>query len=157
VLQINTLIIYDSKYGNTEKIAESIGSGIKDDVRVIKVEEADPSVLEGIDMLIVGSPTQRGRPTTAIKEFLNSIPSKALKNVRIAAFDTRYAFGERGIGIRILGKMLGFAAGRIMGPLKSKGGNPIADPEGFLVGGEEGPFKDGELERAAVWAARIIE
>jgi len=149
--------VYDSKYGNTEKIARSIGSAIKDDVKVVNVSEVDSFELGSIDLLIVGSPTQGGRPTPAIKGFLSKISVNALRNVRIAAFDTRFSFAEKSIGIRIMGKVLGFAAGRIMEPLKSKGGNPAAEPEGFLVEGNEGPLKHGELERAAAWATKIMK
>jgi len=30
-------------------------------------------------------------------------------------------------------------------------------PEGFLVTGEKGPLKEGELERAADWAKLVIK
>ncbi|MDJ1422499.1 MAG: hypothetical protein M5U10_11355 [Candidatus Methanoperedens sp.] len=50
------------------------------------------------------------------------------------------------------------APGRIVDSLKGKGGHLIAPPEGFIVKGNEGPLKQGELERAAqfLFAYNII-
>jgi hypothetical protein len=50
----------------------------------------------------------------------------------------------------------GYAASTIAKALKKKGANLIAAPEGFLVTGEQGPLKDGELDRAAEWAKQIV-
>jgi flavodoxin len=57
------LVIYDSMYGNTEKIAKAIGGAIAGDVKIILAGEASPSQLESVDLLIVGSPTQGFRAT----------------------------------------------------------------------------------------------
>jgi len=145
------LIVYDSVYGNTEKIAKAVAGALSlsGDVKVLRAGEASPSELESIDLLIVGSPTQGGRSTPAIKEFLGKIPANALNNVSVASFDTRMKI--------MLSRLFGYAAGRIADSLKGKGGNPAASPEGFIVGGREGPLKEGELERAAVWAKGILE
>jgi len=53
--------------------------------------------------------------------------------------------------------VFGYAAGRIAGNLKRKGGTLIASTEGFFVTGSEGPLKEGELERAAGLAKGILE
>jgi len=156
---MKALIVYDSVYGNTEKIARAITGAItpSDGVKVLRVGEANPSELESIDLLIVGSPTHGGRPTPAIKEFLNKIPANALKNVGVTSFDTRFSAKDKGVGIRILVGVLGYAAGRIANTLKGKGGHLAAPPEGFIVEGNEGPLKQGGLERAADWAKGILE
>jgi hypothetical protein len=49
----------------------------------------------------------------------------------------------------------GYAANTIASTLKKKGGQLLVPPEGFLVTGEQGPLKEGELERAARWAGQI--
>ena len=56
-------IIYDSVYGNTDKIAKAIGGAITGEVKVLRVIELNPSELETINLFIVGSPTQGGRPS----------------------------------------------------------------------------------------------
>jgi flavodoxin I len=146
---MKTLIVYDSAYGNTEKIAKSIGSAITGEVKILHVGKVNPTELESLDLLIVGSPTQGGRPTPAIQEFLKGGSEFAVKGVNVAAFDTR--FSTKLVGI------FGYAARKIASNLETKGGNLISPPEGFFVKGKKGPLKEGELERAASWAKGIAE
>jgi flavodoxin I len=146
---MKTLVVYDSVYGNTEKIAKAIGGAINDDVRVLRAGEANPSELKTIGLFIVGSPTQGGRPTPAIQELLNKVPKASLKGINVAAFDTR-------VSTKIVG-VFGYAAGRIASNLKGKGGVLVAPPEGFFVQGTKGPLKEGELERAAGWVKEIVK
>jgi len=146
---MKALVVYDSVYGNTEKIARAIGGAIAGEVKVLRPGEVNPSDLASLDLLIVGSPTQGGRATPAIQEFLSKIPANALKNISVASFDTRFS-------TRLV-KIFGYAAGRIANVLKDKGGRLVAPPEAFIVKSREGPLKEGELERAASWAKGIIE
>jgi len=146
---MKVLVVYDSVYGSTEKIARAIGGAITGEVKVLRPGEVNLSELQSIDLLIVGSPTQGGRATPAIQEFLSKIPANALKNISVASFDTRFS-------TRLV-KIFGYAAGRIANILKDKGGHLVVPPEAFIVKGREGPLKEGELERAAVWAKGILE
>ena len=146
---MKALIVYDSVYGNTEEIARAIGGAITGEVKVLRAGEMNPSELKTVDLFIVGSPTQGGRQTQAIRDLLNSIPESSLKGVNLAAFDTRLT--ARWVVI------FGYAAGRIANNLKKKGGNLLASPEGFFVKGTKGPLKEGELERAASWAQEIVK
>jgi flavodoxin len=147
---MKALIVYDSVYGNTERIAKAIAEAItpSNEVKVIQAGEANPSDLASIDLLIVGSPTHGGRPTPPIQDLLNKVP-KLSQGVNVAAFDTR--------STTKLARVFGYAAGRIAGSLKKKGGTLVASPEGFFVAGGQGPLKEGELERAAGWAKGILQ
>jgi len=153
------LIVYDSKFGNTEQIARAIAEAVTPlgEVKVLRVSKVNPSELTSIDFLIVGSPTHAGRATRATKEFLKKIPANALENVGVTSFDTRFSAKDKGIGVRILLRVLGYAAGRIANRLERKGGHLAAEPQGFIVKDTEGPLKKGELERAAIWAKGIVE
>jgi len=156
---MKSLIIYDSNFGNTEKVARAIGEAVtpSGEVKVLQASKANPSELASIDFLMVGSPTHAGRATRATKEFLKKIPANALENVGVASFDTRFSAKDKGIGVRILLRVLGYAAGRIANRLERKGGHLAAEPEGFIVKDSEGPLKKGELERAAIWAKGIVK
>ena len=148
---MKVLIVYDSAYGNTEKIARAIAGALtpSGEVKVLRPGEVNPSELESVALLIVGSPTQGGRPTPAIQDFINRVPERAIKGVNVAEFDTR--FSTKLVGI------FGYAAGKIANSLKRKGGTLISSPEPFFVKGKEGPLKEGELERASDWAKGIVE
>jgi flavodoxin I len=147
---MKALIVYDSVYGNTEKIAKAVAEAITPsyEVKILRAGEANPSELASIELLIVGSPTHGGRPMPAVQDFLNKVP-KLSQGINVAAFDTRSQAK--------LARVFGNAAGRIAGHLKRKDGVLIASPAGFFVTGSKGPLKEGELERAAGWAKGILE
>jgi flavodoxin len=145
---MKTLIVYDSAYNNTEKIALAIGEAITGEVKVMKMGSLNNSDLEGLDLLIVGAPTYGGRPTQPALDFLYNIPETLFNGLKVASFDTRLATK--------MVKIFGYAAPKIASKLKAKGGILVLPPEGFIVNGTEGPLKDGELERASSWAKSII-
>jgi flavodoxin len=144
---MNTLIVFDSTYGNTEKIAQAIGAAIGGAAKVAHIKEANPAALGKADLLVVASPTMGGRPTEAMLNFLNRIPDGSLKSVKVAAVDTRLK--AKWV------KIFGYAAEKIAIRLAKCGGSPAAPPEGFLVRAAKGPLLDQELERAAAWAKGI--
>jgi flavodoxin len=156
---MKALIIYDSVFGNTEQIAKAIGSalGSPENTGIIRVSNVKPEQLTGLNLLIVGSPTRKFRPTPAITRFLKRIPKDGLKGVRVAAFDTRFTMSgiEESRILPFFARLFGYAAEPISDRLQKKGGKLIIPPEGFFVEDVEGPLKEGELERSAEWAKQI--
>ncbi len=148
---MRAFIVYDSVYGNTEKIAKAIAEalGSHGEVRLLRAGDAEMPEFSPGDVLLAGCPTHAGRPTQTMQEFLDRIPEASLQGIKACAFDTR-------VSARWV-KILGFAAGRIASSLKKKGANLATKPEGFFVTGKEGPLKDGELGRAADWARGVVE
>ncbi len=154
---MNIVILYDSRFGNTKKVAEAIAGtfGKPDKVRLLEVGKAKHADVTKPDLLIVGSPTHGGRPTQALQTFLDFIPLHSLNRVKVASFDTRFEAKDVNLFLKLLMGVIGFAAPKIANLLVSKGGNLIIPPAGFIVMGKEGPLKDGELLRAASWAISI--
>lgn len=156
---MKSILIYDSQYGNTEKIAQSIRDTLAEQVEVSLIRVADfrPEMLEGVELLIVGSPTQKFKPTAAIKEFLKGISTSQLKGIRVAAFDTRLT--QKNIDntpvLPFFVKMFGYAADPIAKALQKGGGQLAIPPQGFYVVDTEGPLVEGELDRAAAWARKL--
>lgn len=142
---MKALIIYDSGYGNTERIAKAIA--VASGGKAVRPAAVNPAELQNVEMLIIGSPTQGGRATLAIQELLAKMPEPALNGMAAAAFDTR-------LSTKLVG-IFGFAAAKIAESLKKKGCNVVVPPQGFFVKGKGGPLKDGELERATRWAERV--
>jgi flavodoxin I len=156
---MKVMVVYDSAYGNTEKVARAIGQalGPAEEVEVVQVGNVSPEQLAGLTALVVGSPTQKFSPLGTISRFLKSIPQNGLQGVKVAAFDTRITESEVE-RVRILAffvRIFGYAAKPIADRLEKKGGELTVPPEGFYVGGTEGPLLEGELERAADWARQI--
>ena len=145
--KMKAIVIYDSTYGNTEKIAQSIGSAIGSGAKVVRISSVNPSDLDAVDLLVFGSPTQGGRATEAMQAFLNKLPDSAIKGKNIAVFDTRMTMK--------IAKLFGYAAGKMYDNLKKRGGNFVALPEPFYVTSSKGPLKDGEIERAANWGKEL--
>jgi flavodoxin len=153
------LVVYDSIFGNTEQIARSIckAIGSQKGVSILRVGEAKSEALAGLDLLIVGSPTRAFRPTPGIQNLLRKIPWNDLKGVKVAAFDTGIPSEDIQSPIgRFFVNAFGYAAKPVADKLVRKGGELVIPPEGFHVKGTEGPLKEGETERAADWARRIM-
>lgn len=150
------LVVYDSFFGNTEKVAQTIGESLG--VEVVKVSEASLDNLTGLDYLFVGSPTRAFRPTKKITDYLKRIPSDGLNGVKVAVFDTRIDPKDvSNVILTFMVKLFGYADKPISNFLLKKGGKLAIPNAGFIVLESEGPLREGELERAAKWALRILD
>lgn len=157
---MKALVVYDSVFGNTEKIAQAMGAVLLQhgDAEVVRVTQVSAGRLQGLDLLLVGSPTHQFKMTPATQEFLNSLAAGALNGVQVAGFDTRVVMGPAlSVILRFFIKIFGYAAEPIAKQLLAKGGRQALPPEGFIVTGREGPLKDGETERAAAWAEQAAQ
>ena len=89
---MKVLVIYNSVFGNTEKIAQAIANALRPKVGVelFQAGTLTSAQLLGSDLLIVGSPTRGFRPTEAVAALLKGISGKTLSGIKVAAFDTRF-------------------------------------------------------------------
>jgi flavodoxin len=159
-IPMKSLVIYDSQYGNTQRVAQAIGAALGPEVEVLHVGAVKPEHLTGLSLLVAGSPTQRFNATPAISSLLQGLPAAGLRGVKVAAFDTRFPQSEisKTPALAFFVKLWGrsaWAATHIERGLRQRGGAPVVPPEGFYVGGMEGPLLDGELQRAAGWARQV--
>ncbi len=164
------LVVFESMYGNTAKIAAAIADGLKDNaaVDVLEVGEA-PVDFDAIDLLVVGGPTHAHGLSNAetrhsaaertedalissaigIREWMKRLEAP-VPTIRAAVFDTRIK------GPRFL---WGSAARKADDILTERGFALIAPPESFLVTGPTGPLDDalltGEIERAREWGVGL--
>ena len=147
---MNTLIIYDSTFGNTEQLARAMADRLGEYGIVIlfRVPETGALEIKDADVLIMGGPTQRHGTSPAMRAFLERTPRRTLHGLGAAVFDTRYHMSAW---------KSGSAAPRIASRLKRAGASLIVPPESFFVAEREGPLEEGELERAVQWAEQIFE
>jgi NAD(P)H dehydrogenase (quinone) len=71
---LKVLLVYDSRSGNTEKMAYAVAEGVEAegvDVEVKKVDDASVDELPEVDGLILGSPVYYGLPSAKIKDFVD--------------------------------------------------------------------------------------
>lgn len=76
---MKTLVIYDSNFGNTKKVADAIAETIQG--KSVSVREISREMLDKVELLIVGSPINAWRATEKVREFLNAIPQGSLVGV----------------------------------------------------------------------------
>lgn len=157
---MKALVIYDSQFGNTEQIARAISAalGARAETAVRRAADVTAADLAGLDLLVVGSPTQRFHATEPVETWLQG---HALQGVRAAAFDTRFDMAEvesrmLRLAVKVAGEEGAYAAPRIAAQLETDGATVVVPPEGFIVQETEGPLRPGELERAGQWAVQIL-
>jgi flavorubredoxin len=132
-------VIYDSKFGNTEKIAMALSEGMRKGglfVDCVKTDAVDPGRLGEYDVLAIGAPTQAFRISGPMKEFLGKLENVDLRAKKGFAFDTR-----------LKSRFGGSAANGIQKKLKELGVTIIRDYASAIVGGTEGPLEENAEKR----------
>ena len=165
---MKALVVYESMFGNTERVATAVVRGLRledVDAGVAEVGSA-PAVLPlDLDLLVVGAPThafslsrrstradavRQGAPADrarlGLREWLGSVRFEPAGSPSVVAFDTRIA------RVRWLPKAAGPTAVR----LAHKRGLRVVDrPVAFVVADLQGPLVDGELDRAVAWGRQL--
>ena len=140
---MKALVIFDSYFGNTKMIAETIAKELGKDTKAISVSDFNMKELEGVDLLVAGSPIIGWKPSEKMGKFLASLGREQLKGLKAATFDTRVKIFH------------GDAAKKISQKLIEAGAEIVGKPQVFFVRGKEGPLIDGEIEKATKWAKSI--
>ena len=171
---MNVLVVYESMYGNTHEVAESIATGLRSgtEAAVVPVAEATPELLRDADVLVVGGPTHvHGMARAATRKSAAEAADKAGSGLTLepgagpddpglrewlptlhagpgqaaAAFDTR-----------MTGPVVftGRASSKIAKRLRQDGYRMVADPASFLVD-RQNRLVDGELDRAREWGEQL--
>lgn len=139
---MNALVVFDSNYGNTQKIAEAIAGELG--ARAINVSDLGQENLDLVQMIVVGSPIIGWRPTEKISGFLDGLEDGRLKGTKAAAFDTR-----------VKSWYSGNASKKIAKKLQKAGAEMVGEPNCFYVKDKEGPLAKGEIEKAVAWAKSL--
>lgn len=168
---MRAIVVYESMYGNTRRIAEAVARGIgaSETVRAVPVSAAMETNPADYDLIAVGGPTHvhgmsRGPTRHAaedaasasggelamepdsvdegVREWLGSLPRVA---GRAAAFDTRLDAAP---------VLTGRASKGISRLLRSAGFELVVEPESFLID-KNTHLLPGEEERARAWGANL--
>jgi flavodoxin len=156
-MDMNSIVIYASHYGNTKMIAEAIVGELRSygTTQLVAAEEAPAILPAGTELVVIGGPTEAHRMTPALAAVFDHIKPGALTGVAAAAFDTRLRWPRW---------LSGSAGAGVWEKLHHTGARMVAPAESFFVKNEEGAEKSGgpnleagELERAVQWAAALAE
>ncbi|KRC42821.1 hypothetical protein ASE27_01095 [Oerskovia sp. Root918] len=169
---LTAAVVYESMFGNCEKVARQIAAGMATGVpvKVVDVADAvaDPSLLDDVDLVVAGGPTHSmsmSRPGTRAEAVQRSGGTVPARNVGlrewcvalpdhsegtgprwVTTFDTRTALG------RAIPSSASRAAARI---ITRKGYEMLVPLKSFLVEDAAGPLVDGHMEQAYVWGESI--
>jgi len=176
---MQTVIVYESVYGNTHAIAEAIADGVREArpgaaVSCVPVAEASTDLTRAADLLVVGGPTHMYGMTSGLSRRMAQLAEAKREEGEQAAHDSEAEIGQ---GLRAWFHSLpktepgthaaafdtradmllsGGAAHGIARRLAHHHYGVVAEPEGFVVEGTEGPLRTGELERAKAWGASLV-
>ena len=168
---MRAVVVYESMYGNTHLVADAIGTGLETafEVWVVPVSQADPAVLDGAGLVVVGGPTHvHGMSREATRKAaaeaadkpaspLNLEPDAAGQGLRewfaslghyplkAAAFDTR---------MHGPAALTGRASKGVARLLRAHGFEVIAEPESFLVTKQD-RLEPHETSRAREWGTKL--
>jgi len=144
-------VIFDSRYGNTEKIARSLEAGLRQaGIETVCANANDLTLEDSLaqyDLICLGAPTEwhtASKPTRALLRELKGID---LSGKYGFAFDTRFAAPLSGSAAKLIEK-----------ELKDRGIVMIASRESAIVAGAKGGatlLKEGEEERFRQIGARV--
>jgi flavorubredoxin len=133
------LVVYHSVFGNTEKIAKALATGLESggvDVDVVEVDAVRFDELGGVDLLCVGGPVHAWNASKPVKDFLARLKSvEGLAGKKAFAFDTK-----------MKSRLAGSAGGKIENKLKDLGLTIAKHSASAIVEGREGPLEEGAEE-----------
>jgi flavorubredoxin len=88
-------VIYDTLFGNTEKVAEALSRGIQKhgvEVRCLNIKDADIDKLGQYELIAVGSPKQYLTASKPMKVFLSQLEGRSFAGKYGFALDTGLDF-----------------------------------------------------------------
>jgi len=143
------IVIYDSKFGNTEEIAKALSEGMKKEsleVDCVKVDNVNLNKLGEYEILAIGAPTQMFSISKPMKEFLKKLENLNIQGKRAFAFDTK-----------LKSRFAGSAAKGIEKQLKKLQMTIIRPCASAIVNGAEGPLEEGAEEKFSQIGSEIAK
>jgi hypothetical protein len=163
---VRALVVYESMFGNTERIAAAVRDGLEQvvDTDLVRVDRCPADLPADVRLLVVGGPTHAFSmsrastradaasqgdvvmPTrTGIREWIEALEAGQERTV-VATFDTR---------ITKVRRLPGSAAKAAAKALHKHGFKAITDPSSFYLDESVGPVSDAELARAREWGELV--
>jgi len=146
---VKVFVVYDTKYGNTKLVAETIVEGMREvegiETAISDVEEVDIEKVADYDAILIGSPNHWGGPVRGIKKFIDKLGKLDLKAKWVAVFDT-YIKGDFEKAVKKMEKRINEKVPRL---------KLIVPGLSIKVGDMKGPIVDGELPKSRDFGKKI--
>ena len=149
------IVIYDTSYGNTKKIAETVAETLKEsgiEVNLFYVKDVKKLSAKDYSFLIIGSPTKFGTMSLTVRFFLGKVKSEEWINKSFATFDTE---NPENVERSRIEKKEWSAAEKIAEKLREKKMKQLLPVLKALVLGQKGPLVKGEVERTKDYAKQL--
>jgi len=133
------VVVYDTKFGNTERLANALAEGLKKqgvEVDCVKVDVVDVSKLADYGLLVVGGPIHAFGISKPMKDFIEKLKNVDLRGKKAFAFDTK-----------LKSRIAGSAAKGIEKHLEKLGMSIVKPHSSAVVKGAEGPLEEGVEEK----------
>ena len=131
--------MYYSLFGNTEKLAIALATGLQEggcEAETAKADTVNLSSLSDIDLLCVGTPVHAFNISKPVKGFLEKLMNQeGLNGKKAFTFDTK-----------MKSRFAGTAGGKIEKKLKHLGLEIVKPAKSAVVKGREGPLEEGAEE-----------
>ena len=143
------IVVYESKYGNTKRVAETIVEGINEIKRIEAVlkepKHVEPTEVLDYDVILIGSPNHIGGPTRGIKKFIEKLGKIGLEGKLGAVFD-KYMGGDFNKAVRKMEKRINE---------KVPGLKLITSGLSIKVEGFKGPIVEEELPKCKEFGKKL--
>lgn len=148
-MMLKIIVIYESKYGNTKRVAELIIEGMNEinetEASLKEIKEVDLKTISDYDVIIIGSPNHMGGPTRGIKGFIDKLSKIKLEGKMFAVFDT------------YMGKDFEKALKKMEKQINKRvpGLKQLTDGLSIKVQGMKGPIVESELTKCKEFGKNI--
>jgi menaquinone-dependent protoporphyrinogen IX oxidase len=152
---MKTLVVYDTLFGNTGLLARVIANRLPN-VTLVHVDSLTPEHIATAELIFLGSPSRGYNATKKLRQAIEALPKNALKEKSAAVFETRLKVAKHMPRIlRYLLQNTGWGDAKLDTVVLRKGAKLISPLGLFYVSTQEGPLKEGETDKAALWAKQI--
>ncbi|MDA4130907.1 MAG: flavodoxin domain-containing protein [Thaumarchaeota archaeon] len=144
--QKSAVVVYDSRFGNTKRIAEALELGLRESEARTDCQDAKDVLVEHLkkyDLICVGAPTEKFSASDSMKEFLGKLKGVDLSGKTAFVFDTKVSPGIFGSAAKYIEKELKNLGIHVLSPRESA--TVSTTREGGAISGAT--LKEGEEKK----------
>jgi flavodoxin len=148
---VKVVILYESKYGNTKRVAETIAEEMQRvggmEVTLTALKGVDIDDIADCDVILLGGPTHFGGPTRGVRKFIDALGKRNVSAKSVAVFDT-YMGEDFEKGVRKMEEQI---------RSKAPGLKLLAHGLSIRVEGMKGPIVEGELVKCKDFVKQLSQ